>query len=227
MGKAKLTAEQAARVEAAVRETEKKTSAEIAGAVIRESDDYARHEMLVAMIVGLFFFTVATVFTPSLEAWMRTLTWSFSPLLLVASIGFSTFLVIAITYFLANLAPIDRWIVPQRVMVEKVRRRALRHFLESGVHRTRERNGVLIFISLLERRIEIVTDIGITDRVASSSWDEVVAELGASLRRGDDHGEALARAVIQCGDILAGHFPPRDDDINELSNEVQILRDNS
>lgn len=226
MGKAKLTAEQASKVEAAVRAAENKTSAEIAGAMIRESDDYARHELLGAIIVGLIFFTAATVFTPSLESWMRTLTWSFSPLLLVASIGFSTFLVIALAYFLANLAPIDRWIVPASTMREKVRRRALRHFLESGVDRTRDRNGLLIFISLLERRIEIVADIGITDRVAPSSWEDVITELGVSLRRGDP-GEALARAVTQCGDILADYFPPRPDDANELSNQVQILRDDS
>jgi len=226
MGKVKLSEPQIRKVEAAVREAEKKTSAEIAGAIIRESNDYARYELLGAIIAGLVFFTGMTVFTPSLEAWMQTLTWTYSPVLLVAAIGFSTFLVIAATYFLANLAPIDRWIVPQRVMGERVRRRAMRHFLESGVHRTRERNGLLIFVSLLERRIEIVADIGIADRVPRSTWEKVVRELGEGLRRGEP-GEALARAVTQCGDILADHFPPRSDDINELSNQVHILRDDS
>ncbi|MBN1195912.1 MAG: TPM domain-containing protein [Candidatus Aminicenantes bacterium] len=222
----KLSPEQVRKVESAVRETEKKTSAEIAGAVIRESNDYARYELLGAIIVGLIFFTGLTVFTPSLEAWMQTLTWTYSPWLLVAAIGFSTFLVIAITYFAANLAPIDRWIVPRRVMAEQVRRRALRQFLEGGVHRTRERNGLLIFVSLLERRIEIVTDIGIADRMPTSTWEVVIRELGDGLRR-SDLGDALARAIVHCGDILAGHFPPRPDDTNELSNEVQILGDQS
>lgn len=226
MGKAKLTEAQAAAIEAVVREAEGKTSAEIAGAMIKESSDYARHELLGAIIVGLFFFTGVTVFTPSLESWIQTLTWSYSSLLLVGAAGFSTFLVIGIAYFLANLAPIDRWIVPRRVMNEEVRRRAIRHFLESGVHRTRERNGLLIFVSLLERRIEIVADIGIADKVPPETWEAVVAGMRESLRSGDT-AEALARAVSQCGDILAGHFPPRPDDINELSNKVQILRDDS
>lgn len=226
MGNVKLSPEQVRKVESAVRETEKKTSAEIAGAVIRESNDYARYELLGAVIVGLIFFTGLTVFTPSLEAWMQTLTWTYSPWLLVAAIGFSTFLVIAITYFVANLAPIDRWIVPRRVMAEQVRRRALRQFHEGGVHRTRERNGLLIFVSMLERRIEIVTDIGITDRIPATTWDGVVRELGTDLHR-SDLGDALARAVIHCGEILADHFPPRPDDVNELSNQVRILGNQS
>ncbi|MDY0296689.1 MAG: TPM domain-containing protein [Acidobacteriota bacterium] len=221
-----LSAEQVREVEAAVRESEQKTSAEIAVAVIRESSDYSRYELLAAIIAGLIFFTGLAVFTPALEAWLRTLTWHYTSTLLVAVSGFSTFVVIALSYFLTNLAAIDRRIVPRRVMVEQVRRRALRQFLEAVVHRTRERNGMLIFLSGLERRIEIVTDIGIADRVPHSVWEDVVNELSAGLKRGDA-GNALARAVSHCGEILAGHFPPRVDDINELKNSVQLLGDGS
>ncbi|HDP93737.1 MAG TPA: hypothetical protein ENN40_00020 [Candidatus Aminicenantes bacterium] len=226
MGNVKLSGEQVRKVEAAVRESEKKTSAEIAVAMIRESSDYARYELLAAVIFGLVYFTALAVFTPWLEAWLQTLTWSYSATILVAASGFSTFLVIAITYFLANLAPIDRWIVPRRIMVEQVRRRAMRHFLEAVVHRTRERNGMLIFLSRLERRIEIVTDIGISDRIPRSTWEGVLNELSSGLKRGDP-GDALAQAVTRCGEILAVHFPPRPDDINELKDSVHLLGNGS
>jgi putative membrane protein len=107
-------------------------------------------------------------------------------------------------------------------MRDKVRKRALRHFTESGVYSTRDHTGILIFISLLERRVEILADKGISEKIPQNEWDDVIGGLITSIRE-NQMADGLCRAVELCGRKLAIHFPVKPDDTNELSDSVDIL----
>jgi len=72
------------------------------------------------------------------------------------------------------------------------------------VFRTAERTGILIFLSLFERRVVILADSGIHARVADGEWDAMVARIVEGIRRGDP-GAALAAAIRDCGDLLVRH----------------------
>jgi uncharacterized membrane protein len=104
--------------------------------------------------------------------------------------------------------------------VERAARRAFTHL---GMHRTRERNAVLIFVSLRRRGFAILGDSGIHERAGQTFWQEVAAALQAALRAGDLDG-GLVRAVGAVGERLAVHFPAdaAEAKLNELPDSVAL-----
>ncbi|MBN1949351.1 MAG: TPM domain-containing protein [Candidatus Cloacimonetes bacterium] len=209
-------------INAAVARAEEKTSGEIATAIIRESYDYAIYELILAVVTGFAYFLILLFFTSRLELWLQNLLWDYSVQYLLAFYGFSTFAVITAVYFLANLTFIDRIIVPARIRKRKVRERALRYFMEAGVNNTRDRSGILIFISLLERRVELLADSGINSRISPGLWQNFVDDITAGIRK-NELVPALEKAVLDCGHLLAEYFPISADDVNELQDGITIL----
>lgn len=222
MAKIRLNEEELEQIKQAVKEAESKTSGEIATAFIKESDNYAGYELIFAVICGFIYFTVMMFFSGAIEAAIKNMVWDYGVDYLLAFYGFSTFLVIALIYLLANFPFIDRLIVPRSVMRRKVNERAVRHFMESGVYNTRERTGILIFISALEHRVELLADRGIAEKIAQEKWDEIAAAIAAGIKK-RQLAEHLTGAIRECGELLAKHFPIRADDVDELKNEIDIL----
>jgi len=92
-------------------------------------------------------------------------------------------------------------------------------FEELGMHRTRDRNGVLIYISVADRWVAVIGDKAINEAVPQGFWNDVVGVLKlhfAASRRAD----GLAEAVHMVGAKLQAFFPLRSDDSNELSNTI-------
>ncbi len=210
------------KIEDAVATAERKTSGEIAVAFTRQSDSYASHELLFSIGCGFLYFMIMLFFTHGVEAFVRQLSWEYSVTHLVMAYGFSTFVLIFLIYLLANIPLVDRLIVPRSIMRRKVRERALRHFTEAGVYKTKDQTGILIFISHLERRIELLADSGIAAKIQQQTWDKIVQHIIDGIRQGTlvDH---LIESIGRCGDILAEHFPIQPDDVNELKNGIEIL----
>jgi putative membrane protein len=102
-----------------------------------------------------------------------------------------------------------------------VEMRAFREFRKMGVHKTRERTGVFVMVSVAERRIRIIADEGIQSRVESNAWDGIV-EMISSKIKGGKQKEGIIAAIARVGEILARHFPPRKGDTNELPDEVVV-----
>ncbi len=92
-------------------------------------------------------------------------------------------------------------------------------FLDRDVTATRERTGLLLYISLLERRAELVLDRGVIDAVAGAEWRRAEAALVAAVGSGAD-GEWVAGQLRGLGELLAEALPARADDVNELPDEV-------
>lgn len=96
-------------------------------------------------------------------------------------------------------------------------------FEELGMHRTRERNGVLIYVSVADRKVAVIGDKGINEVVPAGFWNDVVAVLKLHFvagRRADGFCEAVHLVAAK----LRERFPRRADDTNELTNEVSIAR---
>ena len=107
------------------------------------------------------------------------------------------------------------------VIEHRVRQRAMAAFVEEAVFRTRDRTGILIFLSLLERRVIVLADAGINARVAQFEWDAIVADVVGGMRRGQA-GAALAAAIRRAGDVLAAHrFARHPDDRDELTDDLR------
>lgn len=102
-----------------------------------------------------------------------------------------------------------------------IRERALSWFGKLRVWDTEHNNGVLVYLLLAERRVEIVADRGISQRVPDAHWQAVVQRLGEHLHKGDfDSG--LTQALEEVSALLVQHFPsqPGQTNPNELCNLV-------
>lgn len=223
MPKFKLNEKDKQKISEAVKKAESTTSGEIATAFIRESYDYAIYELIFAVITGFVYFVVMLLFVPQIKAWLQSMFWDYSSAHLVAFYGFSTFVAGTIFYFLANISSIDRLIVPNKKLHKKVYERALLHFMESGISYTRDRTGILIFISLLERRVVLLADSGINAKIEQSRWQNIVDHIINGIKSGN-FTDNLVKSILDCGEILTEHFPIKADDTNELANDIEELK---
>jgi len=102
------------------------------------------------------------------------------------------------------------------------RQRARQVFSELGVWDTAENSGVLIYVQLVDRRIEIVADRGIAAKVAQAEWEAICRTMERSFRQ--NHYEAGALEAIQAvTGILARHFPAGAVNPNELPDKPAVL----
>jgi putative membrane protein len=87
-------------------------------------------------------------------------------------------------------------------------------FYEAGIANTNAEMGVLIYLSLLERRLELIADRGVLKAVPSREWNQRVAELSEVGRQPDP--ENFLKALRNLGALLAQHLPATGENPNEL-----------
>jgi uncharacterized membrane protein len=120
---------------------------------------------------------------------------------------------------------IEAGLEPHEVRAGKTpRERALEVFAALGVWDTAENNGVLIYVLLADRDVEIVADRGYNLRVTSDQWTEVCHAMERHFAAGD-HGAGSVRGVREVGRLVAAHFPPQPGgrDQDELPNRPALL----
>lgn len=219
---AKLSKKEKEQIAAAVTKAEKDTSGEIAVVVAKQSCDYAIYELTFAVIIGLIFMVVSLIFFSKIDAFIMNCFWSSSQVITPSIIGLGTFVIITIFYFLANISIVDRLIIPKSVQEEKVKERAQLSFVEYGVSKTRDRTGVLIFISNLEKKVLILADSGIAKVYPNESWEKQVNTIITGIKN-NNFGAQLVKVITDIGEVLAKNFPIKEDDTNELSNHVREI----
>jgi uncharacterized membrane protein len=102
----------------------------------------------------------------------------------------------------------------------KIEDKVLRVFRRLGLSRTKERNGVLIYLVTTNREFAIYGDEGINKKVPENFWDRIKDSMQEGFSRGD-FGKAIAEAIETIGLQLKAYFPYRQDDKNEISNKIE------
>ena len=105
---------------------------------------------------------------------------------------------------------------------QSTRQRAIALFGELGVWDTEHNCGVLIYLQLLDRRVEIVADRGIHRRVGDAFWNAVCRRLEAFFQDGQ-YESGVLRALDEITAALAEHYPAAADNPDELSNTPLTL----
>jgi putative membrane protein len=201
-----LSSQDRQRISAAIRAAEAKTSGEIVCVLARRSADSTALPILIAALAALAlpWFLVALTALP-----VQQILW----------LQLALFLCLAVLLCLprvriALLPPATRRAVAHRVAMEQ--------FVLRGVGRTKDRTGVLIFVSLAERYARIIADDGIAQRVAQPAWQGAVDALIGHMREGRI-ADGFVEAVGRCSDVLANHFPRADADRDELPDRIYLI----
>jgi uncharacterized membrane protein len=101
--------------------------------------------------------------------------------------------------------------------------KARRIFKNLGLDRTQQRNAVLLLFVVTNREFLLYGDEGIHAKVGQDFWNDVRNEMTEAFRR-DAFGDGIAQGVRRIGEKLARHFPRRQDDVDEISNEIVYTR---
>ncbi|MBM3186454.1 MAG: TPM domain-containing protein [Bacteroidetes bacterium] len=99
--------------------------------------------------------------------------------------------------------------------------KAVTIFNKLKMYQTRDRNGVLIYISFLDRKLAIIGDEGINNVVPTDFWESTKNELIFRFKR-NEFAQGIIDAVNEAGKELQHYFPVKSDDKNELSNEITM-----
>lgn len=97
---------------------------------------------------------------------------------------------------------------------------AQRAFEKLGMTKTRERNGVLIFVAPTTQKFAVIGDSGVHQHCGDSFWQEVAHEMSEHFRRAEFQ-QGIIHGIQKAGALLAKHFPHKSDDKNELSDRVE------
>ncbi|MGA2129808.1 MAG: TPM domain-containing protein [Xanthobacteraceae bacterium] len=185
-----ITDQDRARVTAAIRSAEARTSGEIFCVIAGQSSDYRLVPLAWAAAIAL----AVPLPLIYLTTWPATVVYLLQLIAFVAAaIGLSR-------------PGIRFHLVPPRTKHDRAHAEAMRQFWAQGLHLTHQRTGVLIFASAAERRAEIVADAGINEKVTPQVWDGAIQALTAAIRAGRP-GDGFVAAIEQCGAVLAEHFP--------------------
>ena len=201
-----ITDELLDRIEQRVADTEQRTSAEIVVVVAGRSGSYRDLVVLVGAGVGL----VALM------------------LLLYLPLSFPAATVVPLTVLagLAGALAAGRSAVLMQVLSLEDRQRAQVRaaarvsFVDEAVSATRERTGLLVYISVLEDRIELLSDHGLDARIARGVWNELLADVARQDLPWDQRVDDLLRRAAP---LLEEHFPPADDNPDEIPNRPRVL----
>lgn len=204
------------RIRDAVRRAEDRTAGEIVPVVVPRSDSYE-----VVTLRGVVGATILSVIIVLLilqfyEGW--GLGWLYTPWgVIVAGLGGG----LAGGLLAAYVPVVERFLAGSDLLDETVHRRAMQSFVEEEVFNTRDRTGILLFVSLREHRIEVLGDTGINEQVRPDDWVEVVTRIRTGIQN-NDLTNGLVEAIEMCGRLLERRgVNVRPDDENELANTVR------
>ncbi|OPZ99155.1 MAG: hypothetical protein BWY70_01046 [Bacteroidetes bacterium ADurb.Bin408] len=99
--------------------------------------------------------------------------------------------------------------------------RAVYVFEKLNMHKTKDRNGVLIYLAIKSRQFVIIGDAGINSKVGQNFWDDVKEKMMAHFKNGQ-FTEGLCLAINKIGEKLMAFFPYNEADVNELSDEISF-----
>jgi len=204
-----FTPEEQGRIREAVVAAEQKTSGEIVPMVVNSSAAYAEVEMA-GLAAGLAIGTLAAFMFHDPFAAVQ---------LHLLSPGAGA----AVGYIVCGIPAVKRRLLPKGRVDSAVDLRSLAAFTAHGLHHTQGHTGILILVSLLEHRVEVLADRGINEKVSPGTWDEIVQIVTTALKSGTAC-EGFCKAIERCGEILAQHFPRSPDDKDELANKLVTER---
>ena len=207
MSKAKrfFTEEEAERITETTRDVETRTIGEVAVMVVGSSSRYVEAEILGGIFLGSLISLIITAL------YFNSSVWSFIPVSLI--------LFFPSRFLFSKFPVIKTSFIGFGRKEETVRQRAVRAFYEKGLYKTRKNTGVLFFLSILERKVWVLADKGIYEKIEQETLNKFAITVSHGIKEGRAC-DSLCDAIREAGELLAKHFPVTPGDTDELSNKV-------
>jgi putative membrane protein len=207
-----LTQEDFKKIETSIAHVESETSGEIVPVIVRRSSAVGHVPLTLTLLLTLLALVVETPFSDWL--WIRPWVYLWPALIVVF-------------YFIALVLARSQWIqkvlVSEKDELHQVHQRAELEFYKNKINRTQDGTGVLIFVSVMEKKAVILADEGISQKLPPETWNEVLNQFKSQLGRGD-WAQGFTEAIENCGKHLKTHFPISSAAKNELKNHL-IVKD--
>jgi putative membrane protein len=197
-------------VREAIAAAEARTHGQIVPVVVERSDAHPSAHWLAALLTLL-------LGSALLEG---RLPWNDPLLLLLCQIGLG-----GLGFLAATLLPdLKRRFIREARATEVAEEQAQQEFFGLGVHHTQAATGILIFVSLFERRVVVLADRGIAGKVDPEHWGEIDAAILRGIARGSLR-DGLVEGIRLCGDALHREFPWVEGTRNELPDHLIVRRE--
>ena len=201
-----MTAQDRTRISAAIRAAEARTSGEIVCVLAQNSSG--------ATVLPIFIAAAAALALPWLLVAVTNLA-----VQRILSLQIVVFVVLCVVLCLPAIRVA---LMPRAARRAVAHRVAVEQFNIRGIARTKDRSGILIFVSLAERYARIIADDGIAARVPQSQWQGAVDALIAHMRDGRI-ADGFVAAIDICAGELAAHFPRAEAAEDELPNRIYLI----
>ncbi len=200
-----LSEAQQNKIRQAVAQAESTTSGEIVPLILPSAGEYQHVEIRFGALLSMALTLFLLWWVPAAPLW-----------------GVAA--VMAASYLLGGLVVrvtpgLKRFLVGKETLNDTVSEKAFTLFIQQGLHYTRDATGILILVCLFEKRVEILADRGINEKVDQQQWQQAVDTIVEGLHQ-DTMVDSLCRAIESCGTLLAQHCPQREDDENELPDLI-------
>lgn len=206
-----VTDKMRADIKAAVEELERVTNSEMVCVLAPASARYIMFPLLWSALFAL----LIPIINPFMPIDPETgdavfeITFAWQPLIFVFLAGILLF------------SPLSLAVTPKGVRFNNCHRYAFEQFFVYNMNETEKHTGVMLFVSVDERYVELLADKGINDKVEPGEWDKIVEDFIADVRA-NNVSEGFVKAVQACQAVLSKHFPEEKEQ-NELSDNLVEL----
>lgn len=191
-----------------IQEAEKKTQSELIPMIVHHSDMYPAAHFRAAIIVS-FLFSLALYYSPLSIINPIYFLWIQLPGLYVG-------------YFLGHIPFIKRLLITKSEIEEEVTQKGYEAFYNHNLHLTHNHSGVLLLISVMERKIKIITDVGIAKKVEQKVWDEIMNQFTQKIKE-EKFIDGLKDCIQAVSTVLENYFPADGKErLNEIENDLIV-----
>ncbi|WP_413582140.1 TPM domain-containing protein [Bdellovibrio sp. HCB288] len=205
-----LSDKEIAQISETIHVVEEHTDGEIVPVIVKSSSSVGHIPMTLTLLLLLILVIAELPFADLLWTTPWVYVW---PFLVVA--------VYYLSFALARIHFIQKIFVPEKDELSQVHQRAQLEFYLNKINRTQKGTGILIFVSVMERKAVILADEGINSKLPPETWNNVLAKFSEQLHSGN-WAEGFTVAIEACGKHLHEHFPHTDGGHNQLKNNLVI-----
>ncbi len=186
-----------------IKTLETKSSAELVAVITKYSSSYRFETLVFSLLISVFISIILLFADIDTIKFFQIQVLSFFALFFLTS-GFKKIL---LTF------------LPKKYKYEKASINAKKEFYNLGIKDTKTKLGIMFYVSIEEKYVEIITDTGIKSKISDNYWQDIVNEFIKDVKN-NQFSVGYKKAIKECSETLIKSFPIQENDKNELSNEV-------